>query len=143
MEQYSSVFVLAYLWNCLFTQFTLFYFFSVLHTILIRTNSGGNKLHLDTINSLVEANQLGLSSKDPTICNLSTFPCQQSGLQPRTLCGLIKPMCPILKLSCRVCQFYLSTKSCRKTCQTSGKYCSSSGCNSDPAPENTSSGDGE
>ena len=109
----------------------LFYVFSVLHRIL-KTNGGGNKLHLNALNFLIEANQLGLLSNDPTICNLSTFPCQRSNLQPQTLCGIIKPMCPVLKLSCRVCKFYLSTKSCRKTCQTSKKYCSSSGCSTEP-----------
>ena len=109
----------------------------------MKTNSGGNKLHLDKLNSLVEANQLGLSSRNHTICNLSTFPCQQSDLQSRTLCGLIKPMCPVLKISCQLCQFYLSAKSCTKTCQTSRKYCSSSVCNSEAAPENSSSDNGE
>ena len=118
-----------------FKQFALFYVFSVLHTILIKTNGDGNKLHLDALNSLVEANLLGLSSSDRTICNLSTFPCRQSDLKSRTQCGLVKPLCPVLEFSCRLCQFYLSTKSCRKTCQTSRKYCSSSGCSNEPAPE--------
>ena len=91
-------------------------------TIFMKTNSG------NFLNYLVEANQLGLSSRNPTICSLSNFPCQKSDLQHRTLCGIVKPICPVLKFSCRLCKFYLSTKSCRKTCQTSEKFCGSSGC---------------
>ena len=102
----------------------LFYDFSILHTVLINTNVGKG-LHIDNINFLAEAHQLGLKSIDPTICNLSTFPCQQRDLQPRTLCGLMKPICPVLKFSCRLCKVYLSSKSCRKTCKTYKKYCSS------------------
>ena len=49
-------------------------------------------------------------------------------LQPRTHCELVKPLCPVLKFKCRLCRFYWSTKSCRKTCETSEKYCGSSGC---------------
>ena len=88
-------------------------------------SNGGNIL-----NYLVKANQLGLSSTDATICNFSSFQCKQRDLQPRTLCGVVKPICPVLKFSCRLCNFYLSSKSCRKTCQTFEKYCGSSGCNS-------------
>ena len=90
----------------------------------MKTNSG------NILNYLVQANQLGLSSTDVTICNLSTFQCKQSDLQPRTQCGLVKPLCPVLKFSCRLCKFYLSKKSCKKTCQTSEKYCGISGCSS-------------
>ena len=32
--------------------------------------------------------------------------------------------------SCSLCKFYLSSKSCKKTCQTSEKYCGISGCSS-------------
>ena len=102
----------------------LFHDFSILHTILINTHVG-KELHKDNLYFLAEAHQLGLKSIDPTICNLSTFPCQQRDLQPRTLCGLMKPICPVLKFSCRLCKFYLSSKSCRKTCKTYKKYCSS------------------
>ena len=87
--------------------------------------NGGNIL-----NYLVKANQLGLSSTDATICNFSTFQCKQRDLQPRTLCGIVKPICPVLKFSCQFCKFYLSSKSCRKTCQIFGKYCGSSECSS-------------
>ena len=107
--------------------------FSVLHAILAKIN-GGNTLHPDTLNYLAEANQLGLSSSDLTVCSLSTFPCQKTNLQPRTLCGLVKPMCPVLIFSCRLCKFYLSTKSCRKTCRTSEKFCGSSGCSNSSTP---------
>ena len=93
--------------------------------MLVKTN-GGNTLHPDTLNYLAHANQLGLSSSSNlTVCS---FPCQRSNLQPRTLCSLIKPICPVLKFTCRLCKFYFSTKSCRKTCQTSEKFCGSSGC---------------
>ena len=88
-------------------------------------SNGGNIL-----NYLVKANQLGLSSTDATICNFSSFQCKQRDLQPRTLCGVVKPICPVLKFSCRLCNFYLSSKSCRKTCQTFEKYCGSSECSS-------------
>ena len=103
--------------------------FSVLQTILIKINYG-KKIHIDNIIFIVEAHQLGLKYGDPTICNLSTFPCQQSDFQQRTLCGLVKPLCPVLKFTCRLCKFYLPKHSCRKTCQTYEKYCSSSGCSS-------------
>ena len=121
-------------------------FSSILETILIEVNHG-NKLHLHTLHQIVAANQLGISgSNDPTICNLSTFPCQQSDLQSRNLCGLVKPLCPVLKFSCSLCQFYLSTKTCKKTCQKYEKYCGSSGCSdsstmpSEPATEITGVG---
>ena len=117
-------------WFCFtfFKKLVLLYFFSsVLHSILIETSQSKN---LEILNHLTAAYQLGLSSSDPTICNHSTFPCQESNLQSRTQCGLIKPLCPVLKFACSLCRFYLSTKTCRKTCQISGKYCGSSGCGS-------------
>ena len=55
---------------------------------------------------------------------------KQNDMQSRTQCGLIKPLCPVLKFSCSLCQFYLSTKTCRKTCQISGKYCEGNDCSS-------------
>ena len=54
----------------------------------------------------------------------------QSDLQSSTICGLITPVCPVLKFACSRCQYFLSTKTCKKTCQTSGKYCGSDGCSS-------------
>ena len=126
---------------CLFTQFALFCFFSILHTILIQTDGGGNKLNLNTLNSIVEANQFGMASRDSRICN--HYNCQHSDLQPRSLCSFIKPMCPILRFSCRLCKFYLPGKTCTKTCQTSRKYCGSAGCMIESAPEDTSSSDSE
>ena len=96
--------------------------------MLVKTNEGNSTLHPDTLNYLAHANQLGLSA---TSSNLSvcSFPCQKSYLQPRTLCGLIKPMCPVLKFTCRLCKFYLPITSCTKACKTSKKFCAKSGCN--------------
>ena len=51
----------------------------------------------------------------------------KSNLQPKTICGIIKPICPALTVSCRLCKqstYFSSTKSCQKTCQTSKQYCS-------------------
>ena len=87
-----------------------------------------------TLYQILAAYQLGHSSDDPTICNYSTFQCQQSHIQSRTICGLVKPLCPILRFSCSLCRFYLSTKSCKKTCQKYDKYCGSSECNSSTMP---------
>ena len=79
------------------------------------------------------ASQLSISSNNPTICNPSTFQCQQRDLQSRTQCGIVKPLCPVLKFSCSLCNFYLSTKTCKRICQKYKKYCgSSSGCSSSP-----------
>ena len=96
--------------------------------MLVKTNEGNSTLHPDTLNYLAHANQLGLSatSSNLTVCS---FPCQKSSLQPRTLCGLIKPMCPVLKFTCRLCKFYLPITSCTKACKTSKKFCAKSGCN--------------
>ena len=118
--------ITTYFVDCTNVVYSILYlfFFSILHSILIRTN-GGNTLH--TLKYLVEANQLGLKSSNPKICSLSNVSCLKSDLQQRTLCGIIKPICPVLKFSCRLCKFYLSTK-CRKTCQTYENFCGNSGC---------------
>ena len=110
-------------------MFTFIFHSSVLYSILLELDRS-RTLHLETLHYLVDANQLGLLSNDPIICNFLSFPCHQRDLQSRTVCGLVKPLCPVLKFTCQLCRYYLSTKSCRKTCQTAGKYCGSSGCNS-------------
>ena len=49
--------------------------------------------------------------------------------------GIINPICPILKYSCKFCQLYLPIKYCRKTCQTYKKYCESPAIPTEPPIE--------
>ena len=58
----------------------------------------------------------------------------EGNLQSRTVCGIMKPLCPAIKFACNLCRYYLATEVCKKTCQASGNYCLKSKCeiSSDP-----------